>query len=693
MDLILSNVGFQPTAVAVTVASWLAHAGADPGQSHLVLMHSAGTAGAALSLADWARASAGIGSIETVQTAEAITDSAGMPAPGTVVRERCERYPEHRRVYCGDAGLNVQTVSAQRGLPTPFVRLHASDSLLEIGTTADPGDPVWTQAPLVDLGLDALLRLTDTQIPHRQYDDTADHAQLPKAIREALDGIAPGSRLDLRWFQPGDLGLTYAMAVLGYERRGRLHLLVCLRNPRPGDRPVPVADEVGQLSRRYRMLRPELLVTSVVEEVIGHLQAEHRTAAERPDHPSAVGQWLSGSPRSPGRERTAAVPPPGASIDGFCHPNPPAELTDITLILCLGNDPAPTLISICTHRPRRLVLIYDAATPRIVELAARLRRLLPGLPVARAHFVASDRLGAGIVSGYRLSPPEFRTHVRLDMTPGTKAQACEMARLMDADLWCLQGAKGIASRLSGAGETPLAGAPLLVWAQAVGGELVPDAPPDCRLGTDPGRGAFLHALHHALLPTLREAQGPIDLNRLLHRLNLDPASPVCRSGDCISIDGPPEHRGTFNTIGGLFEELVGHALLALEPDELCASIKWRWNEIIEASLLRRHAEPHRRELDLALRLGHRMAVCSCKSTDEGHTSSADAAREIENLAAGTFGRLTLPVLIRTRIDPDRKRESIARGALLLDLLDLAEPATLRDTFNRAFAARSTLGNS
>lgn len=702
MDLILTNIGLQPAAVAVTLASWLAHRGPSAGGDRLVLLHTRETAAIAERLRAWADSAPTLASVDAMPVAPGAVDATDAPAAGTLVGQFRALHPGHRVVFFGDPGLNTQVVSAQRGLDPPYLRLHSSDRELLIAETPDRGAPRWTQAPLIDLGLPTLLGLAER--PVISEDLTAEGiAALPTQLAQALN--ATPAPHNLRQISTQTLGLLHTTAILGYERRGRLYLLVWLPVPDRAVKAIDIANEVGHLRQSLHPIKPWMTVLCADPMVREHVTREYLIPAMHPNCREGVAKWLGRSPLSPGRVPGTPHTPGYDLITDYVAEPAVEGVQDLTLGVCLGADPSVTLLSICTHRPRRLILFYDQDNNRVRALACVLRRLMPELPVAEARFLAIDRLGTDIVTLHREASRHQQGPVILDITPGTKSQACEMARVADADLWTIQGNEGLAKHLDTDARVPLNGPPLLTWTHIAHGPLTAERPPRCLDAQDRARTPFLKALHRNLRGPLRDAPAPVDLKSLLDELHNDRGSPIrlrrnwSAENWTLWINWPQQHSDTFDDFGALFEDLVSQALLRLAPDELCQNIAWSWSSQMEKGIRDRMqrkgldpTQPHRRELDIALRFGHRVVAVSCKSSAEAHRPTPDAMHEIEALAETAFGRFTLPVLVRTRFPQEMKDASLARGAVLLDLVDLADPAGVRRTLMGAFAKRSTVNH-
>ncbi|RME04641.1 MAG: hypothetical protein D6812_04085 [Deltaproteobacteria bacterium] len=374
------------------------------------------------------------------------------------------------------------------------------------------------------------------------------------------------------------------------------------------------------------------------------------------------------------------------------------------LALCLGDDPSATLISLCTHQPRRAILFYDGYTPRIVEKAREIRKWAHRLPVGTIDFVATDHLGRGIRKWLSRENEE----IRVDITPGTKAQSVALTTARRGEVWHLRNDLGEAKALLEAGTKPLAAPALLTQTRIMAGEIFEEGMSLFDLkGMNPEMlvllGRFLADYLSAKKGESISFSGLRDMSLGSDRVKVDDsgASSFSKGGGKRSGSAPLSphwvpvrvHWGENYETGYLpldggywFELLVGNAFHRAGVEEIRVSMKLGWPKEEMARLVWRRKDHNRTELDVVGRTGHRFLVVSCKV---GKTPTAlKAAREIEAVARG-LGRFTIPILARPWVDPKTVQESVAArgGVVRLGIREIAEPARLREILQKVFKAR------
>jgi hypothetical protein len=143
-----------------------------------------------------------------------------------------------------------------------------------------------------------------------------------------------------------------------------------------------------------------------------------------------------------------------------------------------------------------------------------------------------------------------------------------------------------------------------------------------------------------------------------------------------------------------FEPVVAHAFVGAGADEVRLNMSWAWTGemALHAEQTRASSgEPvHRRELDVAARLGHQVLCVSCKTGDPARLEAQ--RHEVEAVARGSFGRLAVPILVHPNPDAELVAESRREPerAIVLGLAEITSPQQLRGVLESAFGARSTL---
>lgn len=699
----VSLVGNQPSAIAVVLLTWVK---TRKPPDRILLLPSRQTKPIAERLDRWARERLRL-SCDITEVATPASSAGAGPAPPDVLRDYIGGVAARDIVYNADPGPKAMVVAMARALPPGAVLAHADDTHLHVCETATVGGERWADAPLQHLHLKKLLELYDLETA------PGESGTLPRALAAALEAIPDAGRL--RYGVRLADG-TPAVDVL-YESYGRLYALFVL-----GDERKKALDFIRELERlplALKGLQPRIAVWTLGRTPSGRERTpapiRHARAAGFlalfTDTPRAVlREWLAGAASGPGhvvpdeeRHREAAIP-------AYASGTPPRS--GCTLAVCLGADPSSTLVSLETHRPRRAIIFYDAHTPVVVERARRLHACLPQLPVGEAVFVPTDLHGRGIVA-WAAANADATAAARIDITPGSKGQACALARIPDGDLWALQGHRGVAAPVSGAARARLATPSLDVLAAVTGGVLETTGE-DARTPAG-SQKAFLSLLTEFLACfAARERGEPSWIGYLAERRKCPHGGmQVTSRGGGVRLR--VEHRGRRESGvipgdgsgGGWFELLAAQALLAAGADEVRLNLRWSWPPDYVAYLERirppdDRARPHRRELDVAARFGHQVVALSCKTGRVGMPPGTLriteplrlARREIEAVARGSFGRMAAPVLAHPKPEPDVVEEGDAdrRRAIVVALADLGDPEQLRAKLEAAFRARSTLGD-
>ncbi len=712
-SLVVSLVGLQPAASAVALATWTA---VGSPTDRVVLLATPQVDKQAARLRDWWKRSAGM-EAEVLPVSAQLQAKDGLEPAHRVVEGLVARTPADQEiVFCGDPGLNFAVAAIARHLPSHATYLHTDDERLHCRRIED-GRETWAEHPLQDLGFAALLELHGLGFEAMARDD----ARLPVDVREMLrvveEKVPELTRRLL--FGVRFKGTDIPRADLAYEARGRLYLLFVLESDRSpvvanimtrldsesGD-PVKQAllqavREVARIPQALNALRPRVTVWTTQRNIGDHARASGLEAFKAwAKGRQSLGQWLRTLTAPPGyqllgaTEDTSTTIPSLQGSDGGSGP---------ALVVCLGADPSATLTSLATHRPRRVWILYDQRTPVVRVRAGRLRGDLPTIGATAAEFVPTDLLGRGITE-WMATTGDALAEARVDISPGSKAQACALARTGIGQLWSLLPNRGVALPLredDGAG-VPLRGPGLVTVAQVMGGGLEDPGEDVTRISPDERQFLGILAeccdcilLDGGRLPRLSERHhgwcehGTRELGRSRSQAADGLTQFTVTHGDRTAT-------GTLPREGGYWlEQVVGHLVAQAGADEVRTGLKWAWpaevRNYLKSVLGDAHGRiPHRAELDVAARFGHRLVAISCKS----YVPSAIATprREVEAVAAGGLGRFALPVLVvPTR--PKTQRTMSTTGAQVLALGDVMKAATLRERLEQAFRSRSTLANA
>lgn len=663
MTVGLSLVGFQPSATAVALKTWVREKGR---VDRVLLLATARVRQEGQAERLKALCTTWGCQVDILAISDTLDPGQTPPSAPEVVRDELKKLkPETRIAFCADPGPGYMIVAVARTLPRNTIFLHADTAYLH-ALTLDNGSERHERYPLESLGMEPLLALYDLgarSCPWRVSPDI-------RALLAALPKIPASVRCGLTFE-----GRELPSIDLAYERGGWFFGLRRVKN-------LEQLRETERISLELGGLQP------VLTPVVGSsLLQEHAKAARFhaifPNQKELSG-WLNGP-----------IPPPGHAIVPEA-PAPPNSLASCTgrggeglpLVVWIGTDPSATLVSLCTHRPRHAWILYDAHTPAATEMAKRLRMCSRFLPVTTLEFVGSDLLGRGIVP--LLSKQRSRGQaLKADISPGRKAQRVALARLPGVQLWSIHTRLGKAVPLvPGPEPLELQGPNLVTQVRMSGGRLA--RPGDDACAWDPHRRQFLTLLARFLASALTGRS---------RRLPLDPLRNICCEVGRLSVNGDlveVEYEGkrkknTLKPQGGYwFERVVAACFVAAEADEVRVGVRWAWPPESLPPTKHRLAA-FRDEVDIVARFGPRFFVASCKVGSQ--TTLAAAAREIEAVASRLVGRLVVPLVIKPWIDPlqIQKRRTIRQGAAFLDLAALCDPNRARQTLHELWSARSTLG--
>jgi hypothetical protein len=654
--IFLSLVGMQPAATAVLLKSWVEKNG-PPAGIWLLATSFVERQGIAGRLRQFCAEVSPSASCQVVPIAGGLDDETSRPSALTWVR----RFFEERGrstpvVFAADPGPAFLTAALARELPSNAVFLHA-DSDLVVQLERWDGRELWKILPAADLGFDALLDLYGLRaLPSQGLDPALEEALnqrsvvVPDVMRSAFElETSDGSRLRIE---------------LAYERKGRLYALCAATQ---GD----VKQRVQQILASAQKLRNLNPILSVFCED-GWQRKRLRAAGVEPLGQSRLRAWVEQTmARTPGHiaEPYAAGGHASGRFRGKGGDGEP-------LLVWMGADPGATLTSIWTHRPRQLVLLYDANTPLVQQKVNLLKKRSEAIPAGRIVLVPSDHLGRNVSRRIRENYPQAKA----DLTPGTKAQTEVFARIPGLQLWSLRPPEAVA--LDGSASQPLQPPDLLTTAQLQGGQLRRGAGIDAKRWAKE-RIVFLLLLGRAVTQAPREL--PLDPLPEFQtpRAGIRQVPGVVGLYD-VWVDGTSA-RGNVPPKGGFWlEQVVAAALVKAGADEVRLNLKWDWPPGELAS----EGGP-RDELDVAARFGLHIFAFSCKLKCESIPLRRQGA-EVESVARTCLGRFAVPVTVRVRAPKNLTAGAPRQGAVFFDLAAVVA-ADFGDRLKAVAAARRTLG--
>ncbi len=437
-----------------------------------------------------------------------------------------------------------------------------------------------------------------------------------------------------------------------YEQRGRLYGIYG-REVQGPEMARKITSDIHDRAF-WDGLRPRILLETTDPTVFYRLQGDLMDAVYTgqkfgPSKAARMRQrkknWQQEKPSAPGSV-PQAKDDPGPLVKG---PFPGGGGSDPPLLVCMGNDPSATLVALCSHRPKKAVVLYDGSTLVVREMVQRLLDHAQGLPVGELMPKKIDLGGKlNFKAVQDLLPGE--DSIDANISPGSKAQAWSLSRLPQSPirLWSIDNRRQMVPSLTTPGQS-LAKAlpPSLLQAGIVGGEL-----------QDNGR---------AFLPS-------DDQQQVLHAL-VTACAEKCRAGSprlvpaalgCTQVCGGtlytkyvstkklwrvdfkrkgkkfrlefPGHRG--KTQGFWFENVVAAALGRAGLTDIILGVKWRHTHKNEDS------NHFRTELDIIGKWKNTFTAISVKSYALEKDSFVIHHQAIISEAMKRMGRFCLPVLIR-----------------------------------------------
>lgn len=690
MAVFVSLVGKQPAAVAVPLAVGVRVGAIE----HVVLLATGQTQAEAQRLKEWCWRFHRL-NCEILPISGSLAREGELLPPPECIRDWIARYANGRRiVYNAGPGLNFQVAAVAHVLPqnTRFLYPHADKLWSSIW---ENGQEVWENWSLADLGLDELLELCGFRMgmgPARSNPELdrileQNGIQIPQHVVKNRSVEAPG---------------TQASFDLAFERHGEFHVLAVFSPRWAQAEAVQRAREIQRIHHDLPGLRTRIAVWTVNPALKNRLrQSGHEVISSG----RRLQAWLHKGAEKPGsRAPTLSQHSDPQSILqrlGKDHQGSGGQ-SDVALALCLGNDPSATLVSLFTHRPGRVLVIYDSTTPYVQEVACRLATHAARLPVGTLTFVSSNLLGRGVRT--TLNRQENTVPLRVDVSPGTKAQACVLAQVQGAELWSLMTHKGLAACLADENKNiPLTAPDLVTVASIRGGDLLEGG----FVPSDKEKQFF--PMLAKLLARFVSAEPQANILALFddrQAITMDWGSLSFRelsaSETIVSVSYEKQTSKMKIDQGGKWLEVLVAVIFSLAgADEVRYQVKWDWRPrslgVAPSMPAPENGQPrvqqaieHMHEADVLARFGHRVVAVSCKAGRKANLSKA--RKEIEALANVCLGRLCLPVLVSLMISPSQRDSSFTdnRSAILLGLQDLADPAELKNTLLKAFQSRSTL---
>jgi len=650
----ISLVGYQPSAVAVPLASWI---NANPKPSEVVLLATEKMKSTADRLKSWIQETCQIPSVCILISSDQVLQDEVLAFSGTV-KSVLNENPDQQFVFNAQPGLTAHVVIFAQALPEGSIFLHSMVDKLYTCQIV-PETEQWDEREHVDIGLKALLDLYDMQ-----FSITGD---FPDLIHQVFNGDIPPNVYSGLKFSG-----TQVQFDLAFEKAGFFYGLKVIE----GENTLQQIRSLRRIQNELSGLQPQIAVLTPKESILARARKAKFLAINSQTKPGKRRflKWIKREILPPGLETSSKIPmsqkPLQKVFSGTGGSGPP-------LAVCLGDDPSATLISLCTHKPKQAWVFYDSTTQLVMEVAHRLKDEIRNLPVGEIKFLKTDYLGRKI-STARFD--NLKDQIRVDVTPGTKAQGCALARIPNAELWSLRGDLGEANCISDTTKSLALWAPdILTQARCCGGALVGSGRDAKSLQ---GQKGFLNLLAQFLRRYLEQHSAK---GLGFRDLECDGGYLKVYSNYAeVKLDDEIK-KGSLNQQdkqgGYWFELLVANAFLEAGADEVHRGVKWDWPK-------KRQFKGAMTEVDVLARFNHRFIAISCKIGPK----IAQPKREIEAVARTGMGRFCLPILARPKVSAGAIKQSIEanKGAVVLDLQYMAKPEVLSPTLEQIFSNRSTV---
>jgi hypothetical protein len=555
-------------------------------------------------------------------------------------------------------------------------------------------------ARIEDLGWATLLDLHDLECS-----PCAAHPALDELLaRGDVESLPPGAQRGVA-LRCRSSDLPPSLHDVAFERRGQLHSLRVIRaevgscefssddERRSAESRAALKEYRGMFQADLGGLQPHRAVVVDAARFYG----VHRRASEderivaidlhlrRRHDARRLRDWLAAGVRTatPGSPRRGALPPPTNGKGGGGAP----------LAVILGPRPASTLLAIETHAPGRAFVFVDTESPASLAAARRLREVACDISVGELRFQPTDRFGRGLDDQLGLLVAEH-PDLRVNVTPGTKAQAFSLESAGVGQLWALDGptreARPVLRAADDTERRPVRSPGVRAWATICGGHLKHGG---CWRLSDLTRADIeaLGRLRTALLDRAARASGSQGgrarpLAFLGGRLAGDVGAGLSARESYRRLElewGGRRH--ILSLPGGRGDWLDPLAALCFADagaDDVAVQVQWSWSA-------GERADAHMRdEIDVVCRFEERWVAVSCKA-GKRDAEPAGQWREREmhrTVTVATLGTFCLPLVVIPSATPGECERSLGSDlpAYLVNMEILGDPTRLRRWVERAF---------
>lgn len=359
---------------------------------------------------------------------------------------------------------------------------------------------------------------------------------------------------------------------------------------------------------------------------------------------------------------------------------PPMQ--DDTLVVCMGTNLMSTLVAICSHKPRHLVLCYNRKSDLVEKYARNIEKYGQELGLVSVT-LANYPIEGLFPEQYLPQAAPGAANININISPGTKGQACMLSLWGAANnyaLWSLNNSQRACSPLppeENIKNKPMKICdPLLVF-QIMGRKIFKPGKSGDDISQDfPWLDALMRFMRR-----LAKAGGNYDKLWKKSGLRLGKDELQYRGDNRwrLSVDGK-NYDFEKEDDGPWYEKLCARALMNAGASKIRLNLTIGWNEENAKRLLEKYAEEkHILEMDVVGCYKGDLVLISCKCK-ELRDDEADlkntlgyAANEARNMASD-LGRFALSMVS----DLGNSKSMLDSRVTILGWRDICDPESLRE---------------
>lgn len=365
-------------------------------------------------------------------------------------------------------------------------------------------------------------------------------------------------------------------------------------------------------------------------------------------------------------------------------------MRDDTLVVCVGTNLISTLVAICSHKPKHLVLCYNMQDKRVHEYARRIDEYQEALGLDSVTLARYPLEGIFPEQYLPVARPGAK-NIMVNISPGTKGQACMLslwAGCHGYDVWSLKNRGRVCSPISAsedAKDIPMEMCdPLLVF-KIMGKNVLENSKTEADLARDL---PWLDAMLEFMRRLARAGENFRDVWRKKgFTLGQDTLSPLGDYRWRLSLDGK-HHDFEKENMGVWWEKVCARALQKAGARKIRLNLGIRWDSETEQALLEKFDNAkHLMELDVVGACDGDLVLISCKSKElhedtreirePADKDSLDyVAGEVHSTAAA-LGRFALSMVS----DLGASKSMLENRVTILGWRELCEPEKLREHIN------------